>query len=302
MNTATKLLLLLRRDGGLSITSFTQALGSELLTNGDFSAWSGDNPTGWSVSGESGSDPAISEVGSGEDHTGVGTGSANWYKTAGGFLALAQNALTAGRWYEIVPTISLIASGSLIVNEPTNGIAKTFAVAGEQVMLGRAGATAIQAYIITNPSDATMNGISAREVTLNAELAFAANGTFELYYTLPASPRGGERVELWYRANGDLNHIRAQVIRSDSNSRWDFKLDKVSSGTPTSLLNIATIGTTNAIRVVANGNDHTCFTSSDGGASWTARGTTVTDSTHNTNTGLRAVYNSTITPTRLKAY
>lgn len=287
--------------GGLVITSFAQTVGSELLTNGDFSVWTGDNPNSWSISGESGSDPAISEVGSGENHTGTGTGSANWYKTAGGFLVAAQNVLTVGDWYEIVPTISLVASGSLVINDPTNGLSKTFTVAGEQAMLGRAGATALQAYIITNPSDVTMDGLSVRKVTLNPEYAFAADGTFELHYALPGSPRGGDRVELWYRANGDLNYWKAYAIRSDGNSRWDFKLDSVSAGTATNRILVNTIGTTNAIRVVVSGDDHTCFTSADGGASWTQRDSTVTNSTHNTNTGMRAVHNSTITPIQLKA-
>ncbi len=31
----------------------------ELVTNGDFANWTGDNPDSWSVGGESGNDPEI---------------------------------------------------------------------------------------------------------------------------------------------------------------------------------------------------------------------------------------------------
>src|SRR5947208_616842 len=49
-----------------------EVLGAERLTNGDFANWSGGNPTGWTVSGESGSDPEVSEVGPSKSHGGGG--------------------------------------------------------------------------------------------------------------------------------------------------------------------------------------------------------------------------------------
>lgn len=62
---------------------FTPKLvGSELLTNGDFSAWTSGDPDGWTVTGESGSDPEISEVASGRLHGEGGTGSCNFYSTS----------------------------------------------------------------------------------------------------------------------------------------------------------------------------------------------------------------------------
>jgi hypothetical protein len=41
---------------------FSTGLGPELLTNWDFSAWTGDDPDGWTVTGESGVDPMVTEV------------------------------------------------------------------------------------------------------------------------------------------------------------------------------------------------------------------------------------------------
>ncbi len=46
---------------GLVAEAPAQSLGAELITNGDFSAWTGDNPNSWTVSGESGSDPIVTQ-------------------------------------------------------------------------------------------------------------------------------------------------------------------------------------------------------------------------------------------------
>ena len=63
---------------------YTAAPGAELLTNSDFSAWTGDAPDGWTETGESGSDPQVTERDSGQQHADtVSTGgSANLYSSA----------------------------------------------------------------------------------------------------------------------------------------------------------------------------------------------------------------------------
>ena len=58
--------------------TITPTLGAELLTNGDFSSWSDDNPTGWVVS-ESGSDPGVTEV---APDGSAGNGAARLYSSA----------------------------------------------------------------------------------------------------------------------------------------------------------------------------------------------------------------------------
>lgn len=285
--------------GPTVITTFTQSLGSELLANGDFSAWSGDNPTGWSVSGESGSDPAISEVGSGEDHTGVGTGSANWYESSGGFLILAQNVLTNGDYYQIELSPSYV-SGAINANDPINTFLETISNAGDVSFTGRAGSTTFQMYTV-GTADVTVDTVSIKKITLNTETTFAADGTLQFHFTLPGSPKARQRCGFWYRGNGTLNYWWVYLRRNNGNTAWDVKLDKVVSGTTTTKLNVTGVGTPNALRVVVSGNDHGVYTSDNGGESWTARGSTVTDSDLASNTGLRAIYNNAVTPIELKA-
>jgi hypothetical protein len=94
-----------------------ETLGSELVTNGDFSAWTDDNPDGYTVNGESGTDPEISEVSSAEGHGGVGTGSCNLYTSDGTFVAVTQTILTIGKLYKYSVDIKVINSGTLRVTE-----------------------------------------------------------------------------------------------------------------------------------------------------------------------------------------
>ena len=70
-------------NGAWHIILIRELAGSakELITNGDFAAWTGDDPDNWTIIGESGSDPEVSEVGSDEGHGGASTGSCNIYTT-----------------------------------------------------------------------------------------------------------------------------------------------------------------------------------------------------------------------------
>lgn len=76
---------------GITITPSTT--GSELVTNGDFSAWTGDDPDNWTVGGEVGSDPMVTETVNGArfyasatanqpqitQWLGAGVSTSNWY-------------------------------------------------------------------------------------------------------------------------------------------------------------------------------------------------------------------------------
>lgn len=292
--------LLIPTLGGLDISAFTQALGAELLTNGSFSAWTGGNPTSWTVTGESGSDPEVREVGSGQGHAGSGTGSANLYRTTSGFLFLGQAALTANTWIEVELDCSYLSGTPLNVNDPLNGFLRSYSNTGTHTLIGRTASATLQAYL-AGAGDVTLDSISARMLTLHPQVDFAANGTFELHYSLPGSPKAGQTVRLWYRASDDLNYWVAYLRRNDTNTAWDARLDSVSAGTATNRIAVTGVGTPNALRAIASGSDHTLWTSADGGATWTQRGGTINNGTHAANVGLRPVYASAVTPLRLRA-
>jgi len=98
-----------------------EQLGPELVVNGDFSAWTADNPDGWSVFGESLPNTEVSEVGSGEGHGGTGTGSCNFY-TTGVNIYTSQDILNpfGGTRYKIVIKCSFVSGGTLSIGDDIN--------------------------------------------------------------------------------------------------------------------------------------------------------------------------------------
>lgn len=78
-------------------------VGPELLTNGGFSAWTGDDPDGWTVTGESGSDPEMTERDPDQHHADTKTTgeAANFYSSATAYPRLSQAVLVDGDYYQV---------------------------------------------------------------------------------------------------------------------------------------------------------------------------------------------------------
>jgi hypothetical protein len=100
------------------------AFNVELITNGDFSAWTADNPDGWTVIGESGNDPEVSEAATGEAHADtptLGGGMCNLYTSDGTLVQLYQDiTLVVGRIYTVSINVDTITSGTLTIDDLTN--------------------------------------------------------------------------------------------------------------------------------------------------------------------------------------
>ena len=94
-------------DGGWSevggnVLNDQIVLGSELVTNGDFANWTSDDPDNWTVAGEVGADPEISEVASGESHADaptLGGGFVSMF-TSGDAVSLLQAVTSIGLWHQ----------------------------------------------------------------------------------------------------------------------------------------------------------------------------------------------------------
>lgn len=90
----------------------------ELVVNGDFSAWTTDNPDLWIVVGES-LPNEVSEVGTGEGHGGTGNGCCNIYRSAG-FLAVGIRqviTLVVGKTYRLSINIDTKTAGIIVVSD-----------------------------------------------------------------------------------------------------------------------------------------------------------------------------------------
>lgn len=97
----------------------------ELVTNGTFAAWVGDDPTGWTVVGESGNDPEISEAATGEAHADTptaGGGMCNLYTSDGTYVSIFQSitTLTSGRKYQVSITVNTITAGEISISDTVN--------------------------------------------------------------------------------------------------------------------------------------------------------------------------------------
>ena len=99
---------------------------AELVVNGDFALWDSEgdrvgDPTGWIVTGESGNDPEVEEVDSGQAHGDTKTtgGFCNIY-TSGNYVAIEQTLiLIVGRKYRLSVNIDIITVGNLSVADAT---------------------------------------------------------------------------------------------------------------------------------------------------------------------------------------
>lgn len=286
----------------ISVVTFTQSLGSELIANNLFSTWAAGSPSSWTVSNNGFS--SVTEVAAGG---GVGTGAARLVLTSGGgvFPRLSQSTtLAQGAFVEAQAVCSAFTSGradwySTASNFGWQIIAQaaaTFTTVGFSPILNS------NAFLYGNATslDLVFDSVSLRQITPNATTVTAANADNRFYFTLPGSPVRGETISLLNRYSAG-NWIELRLVRNAGNTDWDLRVNRVTSFAQTNdiITAVTSVGTVNGIRLEGNGNTITVYTTTNSGGSWTSRGTNTNAANHPTGTGLLPVYSSTITPVRL---
>lgn len=111
------------QSGNKAYVDADTTLGAELLTNGDFSAWTGDDPDDWTITSESGGDPEVTERDSGQVHADTKStgGSANLYSSASGNAPnMSQNIGTNDEFYRIAIVASAANSGIQVIGAGLN--------------------------------------------------------------------------------------------------------------------------------------------------------------------------------------
>jgi len=182
-------------SGGVLKNAPTQ--GSELLTNADFAAWTADNPDGWTITGEVGSDPAVHQVASGQDHTGGGAGAANFYASGAGRAVAARNALTVGQWFAVSGNISFKTGASILIYDGSLGLSLTRTTSGAFSGAGRASninlrisASALSAH------DFTVDDISLKTLTLSTLFRTANLSTADVFASVAITLTAGTQAGL----------------------------------------------------------------------------------------------------------
>lgn len=169
--------------------TITPAEGVELLANPSFSAWTADNPDSWTVGGEVGSDPEVTERDSGQAHADAKTtgGSANLYASAGNVPQISQIvALTAHQFYAFSFVVSRRVAGS--INSKVTGASVTVSAAGTYSYTGRA---QDDNYVLQNKfaGDNTLDSASVKALSATMQLYThaVAYGDFSATLTIPTA-------------------------------------------------------------------------------------------------------------------
>ena len=287
----------------LIITDFTQSLGAELLTNGDFSAWTGDNPDGWTVEGETAPDPEVTERDPNQGHADTKTvgGAANFYSSATNYAPrMSQAPATVGLWYEVAAEKTASVASYPYFSYPFGPGWKAFPT--KLRASGRAMNTLLIIGPHTAPIDFTLDNISVKRIMLNTQQTMPANAIIDFTYILPGVPASWDNLFLFYRVSDvslDIGYSCWQIHlqRNFINTAWYLYLDSVNAGTVTNRVAVTGVGSPTTIRVICDGTKHNCYTLE--GTTWTKRGTEVDVSWNDSATGLNTIYCSGMTPTKL---
>ena len=296
-------------SGDVEVTTgtFTQSLGSELFTNGNFSAWSPANtPTGWVEYNESAGVRDLTEVAPGNLHGGGGSGALNIFSSSGA-TGVSQTVATTGDLYEML--VDVTAYGSTGVNiyfGGSDGVLASLTAVGSYRMIGRSnsGGSACPGYM-GGAGGVTIDNTSFKEITRNTPLVVSNHSMAELTFALPASPKSRDEIYLFYRmpAADDefVNGWAMCLSRNVANTQWDLTVYSWSTTTRTTRLSTVTnVGNVTTMRVCYDGSNHDWWTLV--GTTWTKRGTTVSNAAFNTGTYVNSVYSSGFTPSSLKVY
>lgn len=149
-----------------AIESLANIYGPELLTNGDFANWTADNPDNWTVTGEVGSDPEVSEVGPTEGHGGVGTGACNLYTSTGTAIQLAQAAIfSIGTNYRVIIPVTAFVAGSGQFSDGVTSYTPTMTTVDSHIYdITAAGTEFILKRGTVALCDLTFDDVSAKEI------------------------------------------------------------------------------------------------------------------------------------------
>jgi len=138
----------------VSTTLWGDEYGANVITNGDFSTWIADDPVGWTVTGELGSDPMIREDANGD---------VNIY-SSGAVVQMQQNILVSGQHYKVGINVSGVTSGSFDILLGTNTIAD-ITTTGEKWFYGTANTSTLFLKRYTTPCDISFSAVTVYQVT-----------------------------------------------------------------------------------------------------------------------------------------
>jgi hypothetical protein len=219
----------------------TPNLGADLLAslNGDFAAWTADDPDNWTVTGEVANDPEVSEAATGEAHADtptLGGEMCNIYTSDGTDVKISQVILAVGTWYKATIVIDTATTGAIKLTAGLSSGGVTYGTATTHILYARAPGTTFQVQR-SGTTDITIASISVESFTL-AELVnvpdlSVANVVAEIEIAVdPAGTQAGLAIG-WDSQSSPANGIL--VYHDGSN----VKIEKNVAGTWTTVQSTA---------------------------------------------------------------
>ena len=230
-------------SGGKGIN--TPTLGSELVTNGNFSSWTGDNPNSWDVT-ENGTTAFVTERAANQGNSGSGTGAANFYRNAGDTNpSIEQTILTIGKWYTV--TLDRFStSGYVSIADSSFGFGSPHTVGKNKTL--RATATRLQIFSQGNPADNTIDNVSCKEIALSGLLSLHTLSTADVFSGIDLTVTTGTQAGValnWDSSGSPANGVIAY------HDGINAKLEKCVAGTWTSVISAAATYSANARLIVS---------------------------------------------------
>lgn len=144
-------------------------LGADLVTNGNFSSWTADNPNSWTVTGESGSNPEVEQASKGNAHGEGGTGACNIYSTSSA-VSISQTILTVGQTYKVTIDVTNAKSGSIAIYTGTTLVTPPMSVAKAYTFYFNADSTSFKIQSFSYTCDITIDNVTVQQTSLYGPL------------------------------------------------------------------------------------------------------------------------------------
>ena len=194
-------------SGGKAIN--TPSLGSELITNGDFSSATGwTQETGWVIA------------------TGVATA------TAAAGNSVYQSPLTSGKWYKAQYTVTSYTSGAVrSIIGTINGSTKT--ATGTYIQIARAAGTQLKINAQSGTFTGVVDDVSTKELTLSSLLSLHASSTPDVFSSVDLVVATDTQAGLALNWDSSSNPQNGVIAYADGTN---VKLEKCVAGVWTTVL------------------------------------------------------------------
>ena len=123
------------------------------ITNGNFSSWTGDNPDSWTVGGESGADPMVTEV----------SGKCRIYTSTSSVTIAKSGILTVGHTYTITFDITASVAGGLKLNDGAGQLTTFSGVGAKTYTWTQRSGTYFELQRNGAPTDVTIDNVVVKE-------------------------------------------------------------------------------------------------------------------------------------------